>query len=86
MVSYKYAKFKENPCMGTDVSTPKSFSKFYQRHAELNVKYYIVLNNLLQQVISELAFYGDLVCKFKRIAGKHDCSDKFKKICTIIVC
>ena len=22
MLSYQYAKFKENPCMGTDVSTP----------------------------------------------------------------
>ena len=22
MLSYKYAKFKENPCVGTDVSTP----------------------------------------------------------------
>ena len=43
----------------------KAFSKFYQRHSELIVKY-----NILQQGISEPIFYGDLVYKFKRTVGK----------------
>ena len=47
-----------------------TFSKFYQRHSELFVKYNIGLKTLLQQGISEPIFYGDLVYKFKRIIGK----------------
>ena len=38
------------------------------------------LKTLLQQGISELIFYGDLVYKFKRIFGKPNFSDQFKKI------
>ena len=44
------------------------------------VKYNIGLKTLLQQGISEPIFYGDLVYKFKRIVGKHNFSDQFKKI------
>ena len=58
----------------------KAFSKFYYRHSELNVKYNIGLKTLLQQGISEPIFYGDLVYKFKRIVGKPNLSDQFKKI------
>ena len=58
----------------------KAFSKFYHRHLELIVKYNIGLKTLLQQGISELIFYGDLVYKFKRIVGKPNFSDQFKKI------
>ena len=53
----------------------KAFSKFYHKHSELMVKY----NNLLQQGISEPIFYGDLVYKFKRIVGKPNLSDQFKR-------
>ena len=35
---------------------------------------------LLQQGISERIFYGDLVYKLKRIVGKPNFSDQFKKI------
>ena len=38
------------------------FSKFYQRHLELQYWF----KNLLQQGISEPIFYGDFVYKFKR--------------------
>ena len=55
----------------------KAFSKFYHR---LIVKYTIELKTLLQQGISEPIFYGDLVYKFKRIVGKPNFSDQFKKI------
>ena len=58
----------------------KSFSKFYHRPSELIVKYNIGLKTLLQQSISEPIFYGDLVYKFKRIVGKPNFSDQFKKI------
>ena len=60
--------------------TRKAFSKFYHRHSEQIVKYNIGLKTLLQQGISEPIFYGDLVYKFKRIVGKHNFSDQFKKI------
>ena len=58
----------------------KAFSKFYYRHSELIVKYNIGLKTLMQQGISEPIFYGDLVYKFKRIVGKPNFSDQFKKI------
>ena len=45
----------------------------------LIVKYNIGLKTLLQQGISEPIFYGDLVYKFKRIVGKPNFSDQFKK-------
>ena len=45
----------------------------------LIVKYNIGLKTLLQQGISEPIFYGDLVHKFKRIVGKPNFSDQFKK-------
>ena len=58
----------------------KAFSKFYHRHSELIVKYNIGLKTLLQQGISEPIYYGDLVYKFKRIVGKSNFIDQFKKI------
>ena len=58
----------------------KAFSKFYHRHSELIVKYSIGLKTLLQRGISEPIFYGDLVYKFRRIVGKPNFSDQFKKI------
>ena len=58
----------------------KAFSIFYHRHSELIVKYNIGLKTLLQQGISEPIFYGDLVYKFKRVVGKPNIRDQFKKI------
>ena len=57
-----------------------AFSKFYQRHSELIVKDTIGLKTLLQQGISEPIFYGDLIYEFKRIVGKPNLSDRFKKV------
>ena len=45
-----------------------------------SVRRYIGLKTLLQQGISVPIFYGDLVYKFKRIVGKPNFSDQFKKI------
>ena len=42
----------------------KAFSTIYHIHSELIVKYTISLKSRLQQGISELIFYGDLVYKY----------------------
>ena len=44
------------------------------------VKYNVGLKSLLQQEISEPAFYGDLFYKFKRIVGKPSFHDQFINI------
>ena len=58
----------------------KTFSKFYRRHYELVSKFSVGLKTLLHQGLSEPEFYGDLVYKFKRIVGRADFSDQFRKI------
>ena len=61
----------------------KTFSKFYRRHYELVSKFNVGLKTLLHQGLSEPEFYGYLVYKFKKIVGRADFSDQFRKI---IVC
>ena len=39
-----------------------------------------LLKSLLHQGLSEPEFYGDLVCKFKKIRGMTDFSDQFRKV------
>ena len=58
----------------------KTFSKFYRRHYELVSKFDVGLKTLLHQGLSEPEFYGDLVYKFKKIVGRADFSDQFRKI------
>ena len=58
----------------------KAFSKFYHRHSELVVECGIWLKTLLQQGISEPIFYGDLVCRFRRVVGNPNLSDRFGEI------
>ena len=43
-------------------------------------KYNIGLRTFLLQGLSEPEFYGDLVYKFRKIIGKNDFSNHFKKI------
>ena len=57
----------------------KAFSKFYRRHFDIVSKYNVGLETLLLEGLSEPAFYGDLVFKF-RIIGKNDFPYHFKKI------
>ena len=57
----------------------KAFSKFYRRHYELVSKFNVGLKTLLHQGLSEPEFYGDLVYKFKKIVGRVDFSDQFRK-------
>ena len=58
----------------------KTFSKSYRRHYELVSKFSVGLKTLLHQGLSEQEFYGDLVYKFKKIVGRADFSDQFRKI------
>ena len=58
----------------------KTFSKFYRRHYELVSKFNVGLKTLLHQGLSEPEFYGDLVYKFKKIVGRTDFPDQFRKI------
>ena len=58
----------------------KAFSKFYRRHYELISKFHDGLKSLLHQGLSKPEFYGDLVYKFKKITGRTDFSDQFRKI------
>ena len=58
----------------------KTFSKFYRRHYELVSKFNVGLKTLFHQGLSEPEFYGDLVYKFKKIVGRADFSDQFRKI------
>ena len=68
--------------MSKNIDCPIEFTKerLNHRHPELIVKYNIGLKTLQQQGISEPIFYGNLVYKFKRIVGKPNFSDQFRKI------
>ena len=58
----------------------KAFSKFYRRHSALLEKYRVSLKTLLQQGISEPEFYGDLVYRFRKVVGKSNFSEQFRKL------
>ena len=58
----------------------KAFSKFYRRHYALISKFNVGLKSLLHQDLSEPEFYGDLVNKVKKIMGRTDFSDQFRKV------
>ena len=46
----------------------------------MNSKFNVRFKSLLHQSLSEPEFYGDLVYKFKKIMGRTDFSDQFRKI------
>ena len=58
----------------------KAFSKFYLRNHKLVSKFNVGLKSHLHKGLSEPEFYGDLVYKFKKIMGRTDFSDQFRKI------
>ena len=58
----------------------KVFSKFYRRHSKLVEKYNVSLRKLLQQGISEPEFYGDLVYRIRKIVGKSNFSEQFRRL------
>ena len=58
----------------------KAFSKVYRRHSALVAKYSVSLKTLLQHGISEPKLYGDLVYRFRKIVGKSNFSEQFRKL------
>ena len=58
----------------------QAFSKFYRRHSALLENYSVSLKTLLQQGISEPEFYGDLVYRFRKIVGKSNFLEQFRKL------
>ena len=58
----------------------KAFLKFYRRHSALLEKYSVSRKTLLQQGILETEFYGDLVYRFRKIVGKSNFSEQFRKL------
>ena len=58
----------------------KAFTKFYRRHSELVDKHNVSLRKLLQQNISEPECYGDLVYRIRKIVGKSNFSEQFRKL------
>ena len=59
----------------------KTFLKFCRRQCDFVSKLFNTgLKSLLNQGLSEPEFYGNFVYKFKKIAGRNDFSDQFRKI------
>ena len=58
----------------------KAFSSLYRQHYELIKKFNVGIKSLLHQGLSEPEFYGDIVYKFKKIMGRIDLADQFRKI------
>ena len=58
----------------------KAFSNFCRRHSALVEKYSVSLKTLLQQGISEPEFCGDLMYRFRKIVGKSNFSEQFRKL------
>ena len=58
----------------------KTLSKFYRRHYDLVSKFNTELKSLLKQGLSEPEFYGAFVYKVKKIVGRNDFPDQFRKI------
>ena len=63
----------------------KAFPKFYRRHHELVSKFNVGLKSFLHQGLLESEFYGDLVYKFKKIMGRPDFSDQFRKLIPFVL-
>ena len=58
----------------------KTFSKFYRRHSGLVEKYNVSSRKLLQQGISEPEFYRNLVYRIRKIVGKSNFAEQFRKL------
>ena len=62
------------------ISLKSFFFKFYRRHHKLVSKFNVGLKSLLHQGDLEPKFYSDQVYKFKKIMGRTDFSDQFRKV------
>ena len=57
-----------------------AFSKFYRRQSGLATKCNVSFKKLLQQDISEPDFYDDLVYRIRKVVGKSNVSEQFRKL------
>ena len=57
-----------------------TFSKFYRRHSVLVKNYNVSLTKLLQRELLEPEFYGNLVYRIRKIVGKSNFSEQFRKL------
>ena len=53
---------------------------FYRRHSGLVQKYNVNFRKILQQGVSEPEFYGGLVYRIRKIVGKSNCVEQFRKL------
>ena len=75
-------KFYQRNFSNKVVGITNSVKRFQnsRRHYDLVSKFNTGLRSLLKQVLSEFEFYGDFLYKFKKIVGRNDFSDQFRKI------
>ena len=57
-----------------------NFVRRFRKFIADTEKYSVSLKTLLQQGISEPEFYGDLVYRFRKIVGKSNFSEQFRKL------
>ena len=64
------------------ILTAKPLKQGYRYHTLRKTfsKFNTVLKSLLKQGLSEPEFYGGFIYKFKKIVGRNDFSDQFRKI------
>ena len=58
----------------------RRFRNFYRRHSALIETCSVSLKTLLQQAISESVYCRDLVYRFRKIVGKSNFSEQFRKV------
>ena len=58
----------------------RRFRNFIADTVPWQKKYSVSLKNILQQGMSEPEFYGDLVYRFRKIVGKFNFSEQFRKL------
>ena len=74
-MDFTFCHFSQVDTLKSGNVIPNTFH-FY----ELVSKFNVGLKTLLHQGLSEPQFYGDLVYKFKKIVGRVDFCDQFRKI------
>ena len=79
VINVKLPNFSNRVISNIIISLERVFSKIYKGHYEMISNFNVGLKSLLHQVLSDPAFYGDLVNKFKKIMDMTDLSDQFRK-------
>ena len=78
--NYDHQVAGSNPAGGEILPEPRRHLNFYRRHSGLVEKYNVSFRKLLQQVLSEPEFYGELVYRIRNIVGKSNFTVRFRKL------